>query len=282
LAGQRVRHAGQLEHHAPGLDHGDPALGRALARAHAGLGRLLREGLVGIDVDPDLAAALHLAGHRDTRGLDLAVGQPALVERLEAVLAEPDAGLPAAETVPAPAVLLAVLDALGRQHLAATSSRPAAAAPAAARAAGTAAPAAASAAPAAAPGPARAAGPAAAPAAPAPVAAAAPAALAVVASARRRRRLHLGQVGAGVALGHDLALVHPALHADAAERRARLVEAVVDVRAQRVQRDATVRVALGARHLGAAEPPADLELAALGARAHRAGQRALHRAAERD
>src|SRR2546426_8778797 len=50
-----LRHAGELEHHAPGLDHGDPALGRALARAHAGLGRLLREALVREDVDPDLA-----------------------------------------------------------------------------------------------------------------------------------------------------------------------------------------------------------------------------------
>ena len=94
--------------------------------------------------------------------------------------------------------------------------------------------------------------------------------------------LHLGEVGAGVALGHDLALVDPALDADAAEGRAGLVEAVVDVRAQRVQRDATVRVALGAGHLGAAQATADLDLAALGARAHRAGQRALHRAAEGD
>src|SRR5262245_56737393 len=56
--GERLRNAGELEHHAPGLDHGDPALGRALAGAHAGLGGLLREALVGEDVDPDLPAAL--------------------------------------------------------------------------------------------------------------------------------------------------------------------------------------------------------------------------------
>src|SRR3546814_11747089 len=62
----------------------------------------------------------------------------------------------------------------------------------------------------------------------------------------------------------------------------RSVGAVVDVRAQRVQRDATVRVHLGARHLGATEATADLDLAALGARAHRAGERALHRTTERD
>src|SRR4051812_28454253 len=96
------------------------------------------------------------------------------------------------------------------------------------------------------------------------------------------RRFHLGEVGARVALGHDLALVDPALHADAPERRARLVEAVVDVRAHRVQWDAAVRVALGARHLRAAQATGDLDLAALRAGAHRARQRALHRAAERD
>src|SRR3954464_5600250 len=85
---ERFRHAGELEHHAPRLDHGDPALGRALAGAHAGLGRLLREALVGEDVDPDLAAALDLARHRDTGSLDLAVGDPAPVDRLKAVAAE--------------------------------------------------------------------------------------------------------------------------------------------------------------------------------------------------
>src|SRR5437868_13624033 len=49
---ERLRHARQLEHHAAGLDHCDPAFRRALALAHARLGRLLREGLVGEDVDP--------------------------------------------------------------------------------------------------------------------------------------------------------------------------------------------------------------------------------------
>src|ERR1700712_5765041 len=112
LAGEILRDAGQLEHHAAGLDHGDPALGRALAGAHAGLGRLLREGLVGIDVDPDLAAALNLARHRDTSGLDLAVGQPGLLHRLQAVVAELHARLAAREPAPPAAVLLSELDSL--------------------------------------------------------------------------------------------------------------------------------------------------------------------------
>src|SRR5437764_9916778 len=58
LARERLRHAGELEHHPPGLDHRDPAFGRALARPHTGLGRLLRQRLVWIYVDPDPPAAL--------------------------------------------------------------------------------------------------------------------------------------------------------------------------------------------------------------------------------
>src|SRR6267143_5781538 len=68
---QRLRHAGELEHHPAGLDDRDPVLGRALAGAHAGLGRLLRRRLVREDVDPDLAAALDFARHGDAGCLDL-------------------------------------------------------------------------------------------------------------------------------------------------------------------------------------------------------------------
>ena len=93
------------------------------------------------------------------------------------------------------------------------------------------------------------------------------------------RRLELSQILLE-ALGHDLALVDPHLHADAAEGGAGLVEAVVDVRAQSVQRHASVGVALGAGHLGSAQPAGHLDLHALGARSHRARERALHRAPE--
>src|SRR5581483_7833546 len=84
------------------------------------------------------------------------------------------------------------------------------------------------------------------------------------------------------ALRHDLALVDPDLDADPAEGRLRLGEAVVDVGADRVQRDAPLRVALGAAHLGAAEAAAAHHLDAVGAGAHRRGERALHRAPEAD
>src|SRR3954451_203496 len=116
LARQLLRHTRHLEHHAAGLDHRHPALGRALTRAHAGLGGLLRERLVGKDVDPDLPATLDLARHRDTSSLNLAVGDPAAIECLQAVVAVLDvrsalgvAGHPAA-------MLLAVLDPLRLKH----------------------------------------------------------------------------------------------------------------------------------------------------------------------
>src|SRR5262245_57135113 len=65
LLRERLRDAGELEHHAARLHDGDPRLGRALALAHARLGRLLRDRLVREDVDPDLSAALDIERHRD-------------------------------------------------------------------------------------------------------------------------------------------------------------------------------------------------------------------------
>src|SRR5699024_5463119 len=70
LARQVLVDTGDLEQHAARLDVGDPPLGGALAGAHAGLGGLLGERTVRVDVDPHLAATLHVAGHRDTRRLD--------------------------------------------------------------------------------------------------------------------------------------------------------------------------------------------------------------------
>src|SRR6266540_6878274 len=74
LPGHWLCHPGQLEHHPARLDHGHPSLGVALARPHAGLRGLLGDGLVGENVDPDLAAAPDVTGHGDTGSLDLAVG----------------------------------------------------------------------------------------------------------------------------------------------------------------------------------------------------------------
>src|SRR5438105_4541295 len=114
---ERFRHTGELEHDAAGLDHGDPALRRALALAHARLGRLLRVRLVGEDVDPDLAAALDLARHRDSGGLDLAVADPAVLERLDPEVAELHGRLALGLAAATAAVGLAELRLLRHQHV---------------------------------------------------------------------------------------------------------------------------------------------------------------------
>jgi len=49
-------------------------------------------GFVGEDPDPDLAATLHVAGHGDSGGLDLAGGQPARFEGLDTEVTEVDRG----------------------------------------------------------------------------------------------------------------------------------------------------------------------------------------------
>ena len=57
----------------------------------------------------------------------------------------------------------------------------------------------------------------------------------------------------GDALGQHLTAVDPHLDADAPERGLGLAKPVVDVGAQRVERDTTIGVVLGTRHLGTAE-----------------------------
>ena len=99
---------------------------------------------------------------------------------------------------------------------------------------------------------------------------------------RRADRVLVLVLAGAEALGHDLAVVDPALDADAAGGGPGLGEAVVDVRAKGVQRHAAVGVALGPRHLGAAQAAGDLDLHALGARsASRRSARASSRGGRR-
>ena len=104
-----------------------------------------------------------------------------------------------------------------------------------------------------------------------------------------RRTLAARTIGAGRNGGgqltlatDDVALVDPHLHADAAEGRLGLVQAVVDVGAQRVQRHAALAVELRAAHLGAAEAARALHPDALDVGlTHRGLDGLAHRAAER-
>src|SRR6185312_1548059 len=90
-----------------------------------------------------------------------------------------------------------------------------------------------------------------------------------------------GRLALGTRTGRHLALVDPHLHADAAERGAGLVEAVVDVRAQGVQRHAALAVELRTGHLGATKAARALHPDTLGAGAERALHALAHRATER-
>src|SRR5436190_8573235 len=340
---QRLRHAGELEHHTSGLDHRDPVLRRALARAHAGLGRLFGRRLGVEYVDPHLPASLDLARHRNSRGLDLPVGDPAGLERLQAVVAELHGRLALGEAAPAAALVLAELRLLGQEHLVVRllrrrvaglvelgrvlllglgrgrvggirdrcrgrldlrldlrllaalgrlrllvgawpldvvlAARAVTGSPAPARRAATAAlPAPA------APRRAHRAEALAVALAVAPALAGGAEALDVRAAAARlillaEPHVLLG-VDAAVTLRHDLALVDPDLHADPAEGRLRLDEAVVDVRTDRVQRDASLGVGLRPAHLGAAEAAAALDADALRTGADARRERALHRSTE--
>src|SRR5699024_5313349 len=116
LAGERLTDARDLEHDATRLDVGDPPLRRALTATHTGLGGLLRQRSVGVDVDPHLAATLDVTRHRDTRRLDLAVRHIRGRQRLDAVLTERDGGATRRLAAPRGAVLLAVLDLAGNKH----------------------------------------------------------------------------------------------------------------------------------------------------------------------
>ena len=117
-----ARHAGHLEEHASGKHDGDPALGLALAASHPGLGRLLRERVIGKDADPDLAAALDVPGHGAPGCLDLTVGHPALLGGLEPVRAEIELVATLRGTGPPSAMELAMLGSLRHQHRYSSSS----------------------------------------------------------------------------------------------------------------------------------------------------------------
>src|SRR4029453_2096702 len=78
----------------------------------------------------------------------------------------------------------------------------------------------------------------------------------------------------------DVALEDPALDADHAVGGTRLRQPEVDVGAQRMERHASLEVALAAPHLGAAQASRGLEPYPFGAELHGGGERLLHGAPE--
>src|SRR5690606_10566902 len=88
LAGEFFADSVHFVEHLARLDLGDVVLRVALALAQADLGGLLGDRLVREDPDPDAAAPLDVAGHGAPGGLDLAGGEAAAADGLQAVLAE--------------------------------------------------------------------------------------------------------------------------------------------------------------------------------------------------
>src|SRR3989442_1668607 len=89
---------------------------RALALAHAGFRRFFGEGLFRKNPNPKLAAALDEARDRHARRLDLPIGDPRGLERLQPVLAEGQVAATPRLARAAAALLLAVLHFLRHQH----------------------------------------------------------------------------------------------------------------------------------------------------------------------
>src|SRR6185312_15341951 len=86
------------------------------AFAHTCFRRLLRHRLVRKHTNPDLAAALDMARHRDTSGLDLAVSDPGGLQTLEPILTEADLAATRGDASHASPHLLPVLNFLRHQH----------------------------------------------------------------------------------------------------------------------------------------------------------------------
>src|SRR5690625_1543632 len=84
----RLAHPVNLEHDAAGMNAGGPVLDRALALAHANLGRLLADRDIREDPDPHATLTLHVARHGTTCRLDLARGDTLGLGRLQPISAE--------------------------------------------------------------------------------------------------------------------------------------------------------------------------------------------------
>src|SRR5204862_1643532 len=82
LATNLRRYSLELEHHSARLHHRHPSFRRAFPLAHAGLGGLLGDRLVGEDSDPDLATTLDVPRQSDTRRFGLPIRDPARLHRL--------------------------------------------------------------------------------------------------------------------------------------------------------------------------------------------------------
>src|SRR5690606_32813868 len=102
--------------HLAGLDFGDPVLRVALTVTHTDFGRLLRDGLIRENANPDTAATLDVTVDGTTSGFDLTSGQTATAGGLQTELTERHVGTTGRQTGVAALLLFAILSARGLQH----------------------------------------------------------------------------------------------------------------------------------------------------------------------
>src|SRR5205814_8781793 len=113
---ERLIDARDLEEHLARSHHRDPVIGRALARTHPDLGRLLGHRLVREHADPDLSTTLEVVDDGAPRGLDLPRRHPARLLRLQRVVAEVHRAAGDGMTLHAATLEFAVLEPLWLQH----------------------------------------------------------------------------------------------------------------------------------------------------------------------
>jgi len=115
LTGNGLGDTVEFEEDVAGTHGGDPVLGLTLTFAHSGFWRAGGDGLVREDADPEFAFPLHVAGERDTGGLDLGIGDPGAIERLETEFTEIDVDISRGVPGAASALGLAVFDSFWQQ-----------------------------------------------------------------------------------------------------------------------------------------------------------------------
>ena len=88
LFGNVVANTFHFDNHASGSHGSHEAFGRTFTFTHSDFCRLLGDGLVREDTNPDLTLTLHIASHRDTGSLYLTAGNPFGLQSLDAEGAE--------------------------------------------------------------------------------------------------------------------------------------------------------------------------------------------------
>src|SRR6059036_206839 len=98
------------------FDYSNPVFGRPFPFTHSRFCRLLRDGFIGKNANPNLSAALDEASDGDSSGFNLAVCDPSRIQCFQAVIPERQRRSAPGLAAHSAALLLAVLHFFGHQH----------------------------------------------------------------------------------------------------------------------------------------------------------------------